>query len=456
MATQSISGLNVKIQLDTSNYLKGVQQVQRAQKKLNLGTTAHGRKIGGLTDKYSKNSRSLLELSRGVEDFAIVIGNAGLGAALRASSNNLSQFFSIFAGAKGGAIAGFAIAIATIIPFLLRLVTGTKDNTKALKEYKTELDAVIASEKKRAQFGRFLVEGTLGGQITRRKKFAGEVSDIRSALKVQIAERDRLRIIARQTQRATFLGLPLVELRKGTPFRSGPSFLRPLDGKPVFESTPAALAAQKSLGPLDTTISGLRFTVESLTRDMGKLGATIRGNLPFGLRKDDLANRFRAPVPGGTTFEDVKRIRAERQSVSDLKVSLKNLVGATLGGGNLGGTADKLLRALPSLLSGGIAGGLLGGANQIQALLGIRTRRQLATPGPGALLPRSSGAIFGGTAKADLAANRAGDVSFKPLGQKDADKNTEKIVLSNRNAGSEIVRAVKSAFRDLVVVTFGG
>lgn len=81
---------------------------------------------------YNRMGRAMLELSRGAEDFAIVYGTAGLGAALRASSNNISQFASII-NPTWGAVAGFATAIGTVlVPYLLKSGEAAEKSAKKI------------------------------------------------------------------------------------------------------------------------------------------------------------------------------------------------------------------------------------------------------------------------------------------------------------------------------------
>jgi flagellin-like hook-associated protein FlgL len=98
--------------------------------------------IGGLGGGAQNAARGLLELSRGVEDAAVVFGTSGFSGAIRASSNNLSQMAMIMGGPLAGAIAGFAAAgVSIATPYIASLF----DATEQTKKLKDETDQAIKS-----------------------------------------------------------------------------------------------------------------------------------------------------------------------------------------------------------------------------------------------------------------------------------------------------------------------
>jgi len=68
------------------------------------------RDVGGFNRSTKTAQRGLLELSRGVEDFAVSFGTSGFSGGLRGAANNLSQLAFIMGGPFAGAIAGVSVA----------------------------------------------------------------------------------------------------------------------------------------------------------------------------------------------------------------------------------------------------------------------------------------------------------------------------------------------------------
>lgn len=88
---------------------------------------------------YTKMNRSILELSRGTEDFMSVYGTMGLTGAIRASSNNLSQFAMVLH-PMAGAVAGFAIALGTaLLPQLLKSGDSAAETAKKMDQLKESI-----------------------------------------------------------------------------------------------------------------------------------------------------------------------------------------------------------------------------------------------------------------------------------------------------------------------------
>jgi hypothetical protein len=87
-------------------------------------------------------SRGMLELSRGVEDFAVSFGTGGLAGGIRGAGNNLSQLAFIMGGPVLGAIGGLGVAG-------LAMWSGFNSGAeKAIDKVKEFEQAVAASEKR--------------------------------------------------------------------------------------------------------------------------------------------------------------------------------------------------------------------------------------------------------------------------------------------------------------------
>ena len=115
----------------------------RARNALNATEKAAGRTDRALKTSqggYSQAGRAMLELSRGVEDAASVYGTMGLQGALRASSNNLSQFAAIIH-PMAGVVVGLGTALGTI---LIPKLFGTADAAKESGFFSASLTPVTS------------------------------------------------------------------------------------------------------------------------------------------------------------------------------------------------------------------------------------------------------------------------------------------------------------------------
>lgn len=115
---------------------------------MNKRATASGGILGGqggASGAFGSNAtRGLLELSRGVEDAAVVFGTSGFSGAIRASSNNLSQMAMIMGGPLAGAVAGFAAAgLSVATPYIASLF----DAVDVTKKLSTEIDNLINKQR---------------------------------------------------------------------------------------------------------------------------------------------------------------------------------------------------------------------------------------------------------------------------------------------------------------------
>ncbi len=96
---------------------------------------AADRTMASATGGTRRASQAMLELSRGVEDAAAVYGTMGLVGAVRASSNNLSQFASILS-PMAGVVVGLGVALGTV------LIPRLFDTEKKAKKLKEEMDSL--------------------------------------------------------------------------------------------------------------------------------------------------------------------------------------------------------------------------------------------------------------------------------------------------------------------------
>jgi len=124
--TTTIGKLNVKVSASSAGVKETLDatadSTAKFRRKVDESNTALNQSAGS----SSKAGRAFLELSRGVEDAAAVYGTMGLAGALRASSNNISQFASILSPAAG-AVAGLAVSLGSVlIPKLFDTTSAAK------------------------------------------------------------------------------------------------------------------------------------------------------------------------------------------------------------------------------------------------------------------------------------------------------------------------------------------
>lgn len=144
------------LSVDTTDYERGLNKakerlpsfeaaMERSMKRAGgmersinqAGQAAQKTSMGG----YNQLGRATLELSRGAEDFMAVYGTQGMTGAIRASSNNLSQFASIIH-PMAGAVTGFSLAIgAALLPSLFDTKKGADDTTKSMDKLREAITA---------------------------------------------------------------------------------------------------------------------------------------------------------------------------------------------------------------------------------------------------------------------------------------------------------------------------
>jgi len=131
--TTTIGKLNVKVSASSAGVKETLDatadSTAKFRRKVDESNTALNQSAGS----SSKAGRAFLELSRGVEDAAAVYGTMGLAGALRASSNNISQFASILSPAAG-AVAGLAVSLGSVlIPKLFDTTSAAKGMQQAIE-----------------------------------------------------------------------------------------------------------------------------------------------------------------------------------------------------------------------------------------------------------------------------------------------------------------------------------
>ena len=176
----SMIGRIDKWSLANKRVKQSLDQVAVSQNNVSTATRTASTAQGRMTKSSSSFSRGILEASRGVEDFTIQLGPAGLSGAMRGASNNLSQMAFIMGGPAVGAAAGFAIAIGTIvIPKLL-------EGSDATEKFTTNIDLLLG--KLRGLESARL--GTLGVDLKGQKKqieLVGKELEIRKRVTTQIS-----------------------------------------------------------------------------------------------------------------------------------------------------------------------------------------------------------------------------------------------------------------------------
>lgn len=130
MATTNVGNLHVKLMMTDRQFQAASNRVRNTNRQ--TGASLNRLSSGGMANA----NRSLLELSRGFEDFAVVYGTTGFAGGMRAAANNLSQFAMIAGGPALGAVAGLTVAG---ISLWQAYKNGADKATDALKNYKAEL-----------------------------------------------------------------------------------------------------------------------------------------------------------------------------------------------------------------------------------------------------------------------------------------------------------------------------
>ena len=167
----------------------GLKSLFAVMKKGGTGATqaAEGtKKLGRGTQKMNQ---IVQQASFGLQDFAITLGQGGLGMALRSASNNAAQIGAIFGGI-GGAVAGIGVTLLSLIPDIVHVFSKMKEEGKAALQ---ELERRMATLQSRA--GMFL--GSISQQIDEIRQKAGAKFDLG-----EMARKGDVRGIAMTRQRA--------------------------------------------------------------------------------------------------------------------------------------------------------------------------------------------------------------------------------------------------------------
>lgn len=134
MASYSVGNLHILVQMNDRQFQTAAKRVQTTNRVTERSFSRMS--SGGM----AVANRGLLELSRGVEDFAVVVGTGGLAGGIRAASNNLSQMAFIMGGPLAGAVAGLTVAGVS----LWQAYQNGADKAKgSLQDYRQELQRVV-------------------------------------------------------------------------------------------------------------------------------------------------------------------------------------------------------------------------------------------------------------------------------------------------------------------------
>jgi hypothetical protein len=111
-----------------------------------------GRAATDLSSRYSRTTMAMLELSRGVEDAAVVYGTSGLAGSIRASANNLAAFATVIH-PIAGVVTGVGAAIGSIlIPKLLESGEAAKKAKKDIDEWAESFTNIDRVSRDHARF----------------------------------------------------------------------------------------------------------------------------------------------------------------------------------------------------------------------------------------------------------------------------------------------------------------
>lgn len=183
---------------NTAQFQSGMDAARRNMHQTDAALRGMDGRLTKSMSGFNTLGRGLLELSRGAEDFAITYGTGGLSGALRASSNNLSQFAAIIH-PMAGVVVGFGTAIATaLIPSLFGTSKAAKESKKELidwsdsinriKDAATDLKAIVARGIKRRDLA------DMGGEQMQelKRSTVDEMREVQAEIDANRAELERL------------------------------------------------------------------------------------------------------------------------------------------------------------------------------------------------------------------------------------------------------------------------
>lgn len=102
------------------------------------------RKMGGVANAGQRRwGRGIFELSRGLEDFGQQL-SVGLGQAVRASANNVTQFAATALGPLAGTLVSVSVGLGFMIPVLMKLADEMNGNSINAETFKKGLDELLA------------------------------------------------------------------------------------------------------------------------------------------------------------------------------------------------------------------------------------------------------------------------------------------------------------------------
>lgn len=184
MATTNVGNLHVKLMMTDRQFQTASNRVRNTNRQTEQSMN---RLAGG---GMKRMGAGFLELSRGVEDFAVSFSTGGFAAGLRGAGNNISQFASMVH-PLAGALAGLGVAGATAFIGMNKAVDKTKKKVDELEEKIKRGVALFDKMRSDQEHGVQLEEARGGldeiGAIEKRLK--RELNLMRSLLK----EREKLR-----------------------------------------------------------------------------------------------------------------------------------------------------------------------------------------------------------------------------------------------------------------------
>ena len=189
MAKANVGSMNIKITGDASQLDAVFKSTAANAQAFGLKIDKAGNSTKLLTQKSKRNSRALLELSRGVEDAAVVYGTTGLSGAIRASSNNMSQMMSIMSPMLG-MITGFGVAILSLVlPALTAWATKSDDAADAMGRHTREIEKQRAAQEKKRNEDEKAAQVFIDAEDAAKKRAkalrSGKVSELESELQTE-------------------------------------------------------------------------------------------------------------------------------------------------------------------------------------------------------------------------------------------------------------------------------
>lgn len=323
----------------------GLKGLNDTMARAGSGTKKSGAEVKAFGVKTSKLNQLVQQASFGLQDFAIVIGQGGLGMALRSASNNAAQMGAIMGGI-GGAVAGLGVTLLALIPDLLTMFSGAESGARRaeaaigrmtervrrlneeLNKVRTRIDIEIAI--KRAQRGNAKQQSQaaedFGLRADREQRLLGEKQKVRmeflrKELQVALDNSPALKQLAKVFSPTKDLNLSKLvgklDAERGAPLKVDAIIAKALG--PVFTKQIEDELAKKRKGK-EFDKSGARDFFEKLAQvEAGRLGLkggdAVRFMKDFMKNLDDMSDKIRKAKFQIEVLRKAQKILAESAKI---------------------------------------------------------------------------------------------------------------------------------------------